>query len=57
MKPISAQQIKQLRELSGAPMAACKNALIKAEGDFDKALEKLTGDDDSSSEYGEVVGH
>lgn len=36
-------------------MSACKSALLEAEGDFDMALEKLTGDDDSS-EDGEVVG-
>jgi elongation factor Ts len=34
---ITAQQVKQLRDATGAGMMDCKNALVKAEGDFDKA--------------------
>jgi elongation factor Ts len=35
---ISAQQVKQLRELTGAGMMECKSALQEAEGDFEKAI-------------------
>ena len=34
---VSAEQVKILRELSGAPMMECKRALEEAEGDLDKA--------------------
>ncbi|MFQ5738493.1 MAG: translation elongation factor Ts [Acidobacteriota bacterium] len=35
---ITAQQVKQLREKTGAGMMECKKALIAAEGDLDKAV-------------------
>ena len=35
---ISAQQVKELREVTGAGMMECKSALQEAEGDFDKAV-------------------
>jgi elongation factor Ts len=38
---ISIEQIKQLREKTGAGMASCKDALMEAEGNFDKAIEIL----------------
>ncbi len=34
---IKATDVKRLREKTGAGMMDCKNALVKAEGDFDKA--------------------
>ena len=40
MAEISAADVKKLREKTGAGMMECKNALVKTEGDFDKA-EKL----------------
>jgi elongation factor Ts len=36
---ISAADVKKLRELTDAPMMACKNALVDADGDLDKAAE------------------
>lgn len=36
---ISAAEVKQLRELTNAPMMACKKALVDADGDMDKAAE------------------
>jgi elongation factor Ts len=38
---ISAQDVKTLRERTGAGMMDCKNALQEAEGDLDKAIEIL----------------
>ena len=35
---ISAQQVKELRELTGAGMMECKSALQEAESDFEKAI-------------------
>jgi elongation factor Ts len=35
---ISAQQVKELRELTGAGMMECKSALQEAGGDFEKAI-------------------
>ena len=35
---ISAEQIKKLREQTGAGMLNCKNALIENQGDFEKAV-------------------
>ncbi len=34
---IKATEVKRLREKTGAGMLDCKNALVKTEGDFDKA--------------------
>lgn len=41
MTEISASQVKQLREQTGAGMMECKNALKEADGDMDKAVEWL----------------
>ena len=38
---ISIEQIKKLKELSGAGLTDAKKALVEAGGDFDKALEAL----------------
>ena len=38
---ITAAQVKELREMTGAGMMDCKNALVEADGDFDKAIEIL----------------
>lgn len=38
---ISAKDVKKLRETTGAGMMDCKNALVEAEGNFDKAIEIL----------------
>ena len=37
-KPISAAQVKELRERSGAPMMDCKAALTESQGDMEQAL-------------------
>jgi len=39
MNKISAEQIKELRFLTQAGMAACKDALVEAEGDMNKAVD------------------
>jgi elongation factor Ts len=41
MANVSAADVKRLRELSGAGMLDCKNALAEADGDFDAAVEIL----------------
>jgi elongation factor Ts len=38
---ITAAQVKNLRDLTGAAMMACKKALIEADGDVEKAIELL----------------
>ncbi len=38
---ISVEKIKELRDRTGVSMAVCKNALEKAEGDMDRALDIL----------------
>lgn len=38
---ISASLVKELREKSGAGMLDCKNALVKTEGNIDKAIDLL----------------
>lgn len=38
---ISANQVKELREKTGAGMMDCKKALAETQGDFDKAIEYL----------------
>ncbi len=37
----SAADVKRLRDLTGAGMLDCKNALVEADGDFDAAVEAL----------------
>jgi elongation factor Ts len=41
MAKFTAADVKRLRELTGAGMLDCKNALSEADGDFDKAVELL----------------
>jgi elongation factor Ts len=41
MANITAADVKKLRAITGAGMMDCKNALVEAEGDFDKAIEVL----------------
>jgi elongation factor Ts len=41
MANYTAADVKRLRELTGAGMLDCKNALAETEGDFDKAVEAL----------------
>ncbi len=41
MANISAQLVKELREMTGAKMMDCKKALVETEGDLDKAVEFL----------------
>jgi len=41
MGTISAQDVKKLREMTGAGMMDCKKALSESEGDFDGAIEIL----------------
>jgi elongation factor Ts len=41
MANVSAADVKRLRDLSGAGMLDCKNALAEADGDFDAAVEIL----------------
>jgi len=41
MAKISIDQIKKLKELSGVGLTDAKNALVEADGDFDKALEAM----------------
>jgi elongation factor Ts len=41
MSDISADQVKKLRDLTGAGMMDCKRALQETEGDIDKAIELL----------------
>jgi len=41
MANFTAADVKRLRELTGAGMLDCKNALAESDGDFDKAVEVL----------------
>ncbi|MBY0443248.1 MAG: translation elongation factor Ts [Mycobacteriaceae bacterium] len=41
MANFTAADVKRLRELTGAGMLDCKNALVDSAGDFDKAIEAL----------------
>ena len=41
MANISAQLVKELRDMTGAKMMDCKKALVQTEGDIDKAIEFL----------------
>ncbi len=38
---ISAAQVKELRDITGAGMADCKNALVEANGNFEEAIDLL----------------
>ncbi|MFZ0091301.1 MAG: translation elongation factor Ts [Solirubrobacteraceae bacterium] len=41
MSGFSAQEVKQLRDRTGAGITACRDALVEADGDLDKAVELL----------------
>ncbi|MCM4173868.1 elongation factor Ts [Arenibacter sp. TNZ] len=41
MAKITAAEVNKLRQTTGAGMMDCKNALVEAEGDFEKAIEIL----------------
>jgi elongation factor Ts len=41
MAKITAAEVNKLRQSTGAGMMDCKNALVEAEGDFDKAIDIL----------------
>ena len=41
MAKITAADVKKLREATGAGMMDCKNALVEAEGNFDKAVDSI----------------
>lgn len=41
MAQITAAAVKELRELTGLPMMMCKNALVEADGDQERAIEVL----------------
>ena len=41
MAAVTAADIKKLREATGAGMTDCKNALVEADGEYDKAVELL----------------
>ena len=41
MAEVTIEQIKKLKELSGAGLTDAKKALVEAKGDFDKALEAM----------------
>src|SRR5262245_47301041 len=41
MAEISAEDVRRLREQTGGKMMDCKNALVEASGNFDKAVEVL----------------
>ena len=41
MAKISAKQVKELREMTGAGMMDCKKALTQTDGDMDAAVEYL----------------
>jgi len=41
MAKITAAEVNKLRKSTGAGMMDCKNALVEAEGDYDKAIEVL----------------
>ena len=38
---VTAQMVKELRERTGAGMMDCKNALVEADGDIEKAIDSL----------------
>lgn len=41
MATITASEVNRLRQVTGSGMMDCKNALVEADGDFDKAIEIL----------------
>ncbi|GAA3196803.1 translation elongation factor Ts [Actinocorallia longicatena] len=59
MANYSAADVKRLRELTGSGMMDCKNALVDAEGDFEKAVEilRLKGAKDVGKRAERVAGN
>jgi len=51
---ITSEQIRSLREKTGAGMLSCKNALVETKGDFTKAVEFLRQKGLASAEKKEV---
>ena len=41
MADITAQMVKQLRDMTGAGMMECKNALVETNGDLQAAVDEL----------------
>jgi elongation factor Ts len=41
MADVPASQVKELRDRTGAPMLACRNALRESDGDIEQAIEQL----------------
>jgi elongation factor Ts len=41
MADVTAAQVKELRDRTGAPMLACRNALRESDGDIEQAIEQL----------------
>lgn len=41
MAQVTAQMVKQLREMTDSPMMECKKALVEADGDIEKAIDVL----------------
>ena len=41
MAQVTAALVKQLREMTNSPMMECKKALVKADGDIDRAVDIL----------------
>ena len=41
MANITASEVNKLRQMTGAGMMDCKNALVENDGDFDKAIDFL----------------
>jgi elongation factor Ts len=58
MSAITAQDVKALRDRTGAAMMACKNALTEAGGDIEKAVELLRarGEAQAAKRSGREVG-
>lgn len=58
MANYSAADVKRLRDLTGAGMLDCKNALVEADGDFDAAVEtlRIKGAKDVGKRAGRTAG-
>jgi len=54
---VSAQQVKELREITGAGMMDCKKALEECSGDIEKAIDFLRkkGITDATKKAGRVA--
>ena len=57
MAAISAQQVKELRQQTGAGILDCKEALEISEGDFDKAVVYLREKGMAAAASFTVLGH